>query len=146
MIMHSFTIWTNPVNFLIQRWERVTINSCIPPPSCMFIQLVGIPVPQDGSGVVTIGDVPVPPCWTFSRKSLPTRRDDYSLSFSSDITLLTWQSETKRVCLYLEITDLWSSQSCVYEPVFTLKPSGREDDFLFSQWALHFLVPKVKYT
>lgn len=41
--------------------ERERLSSTpLPPKHCMFIQLVGIPVPQDGSGVVTIGDVPVP--------------------------------------------------------------------------------------
>lgn len=43
-------------------------------PKCMFIQLVGIPVPQDGSGVVMIGDVPVPPWLALSWKPYPTQK------------------------------------------------------------------------
>lgn len=78
-----------------------TIKHPIPPANCMFIQLVGIPVPQDGSGVVTIGDVPVPPCRALSWKSHPTQIDDYSLSLYFGITLLIWQRERRPVCLYL---------------------------------------------
>lgn len=32
----------------------------LPPQDCVFIQLVGIPVPRDGSAVVMPGDVPEP--------------------------------------------------------------------------------------
>lgn len=73
----------------------------IPPLNCMFIQLVGIPVLQDGSGVVMTGDVPVPPCRPLSWKSHPTQIDDYSLCVYLDITLMTWQPERWLVCLYL---------------------------------------------
>lgn len=70
--------------------ERETIKHPTPSKNCMFIQLVGIPVPQDESGVVTIGDVPVPPCPALSWKSPPTQIDDYSLSLYLDTTLVTW--------------------------------------------------------
>lgn len=46
----------------------------------MFIQLVGIPVPQDGSGVIVTGDVPVPPYRSLSWTSHPTQIDDKSLT------------------------------------------------------------------
>lgn len=42
--------------------ERETIKHRTPPPNEMFMQLVGIPVSQDRSGVVMIGKVPIPPC------------------------------------------------------------------------------------
>lgn len=87
--------------------ERETIKWPTPSP-LMFIQLVGIPVPQDGSGVVTTGDVPVPPCRPLSWKSHPSQIDDYSLFLYVDVTLPTWQRERCQVCLYLWITARWT--------------------------------------
>lgn len=49
-----------------------TTESCVPPLDCMFIQLVGIPVPRDRSAVVMPGDVPEPPS---SLRSHPTQAD-----------------------------------------------------------------------
>lgn len=73
-IVHFYSeIWPNPDNVHVQRWER-DYQAPIPPPNCMFMQLVGIPVTQDGSGVVTTGDVPVPPSRALSWKSSHTDR------------------------------------------------------------------------
>lgn len=83
--------------------ERVSIKHTIPPrPNCMFIQLVGIPVPQDGSGVVMTGDIPIPPCRPLSWKSHPTQIDDYSLClyfrhYTADLAA----GETARVFIFI---------------------------------------------
>lgn len=53
-----------------------TTERRVPPPDCMFIQLVGIPVPRDRSAVVMPGDVPDPGCRPPALRSHPTQADN----------------------------------------------------------------------
>lgn len=60
-----------------------SVEEAIPPPNCMFIQLVGTSVPGDGSRVLSTWRCfrpTLPRSFIVFFKSYPTQLDDHSLS------------------------------------------------------------------